>query len=142
MLATRHLLLAALLLAACKPPTPAPRSPTQSQSAPRPSPRASEAQHVSADEAPAEDDAPPADTSATLRATPETDLRVGERVEVCWEALGAQRCTLSILHASGEGDFGDVAASGCRPVIMERTTLIELFCANNTHALLQLDAAE
>ena len=79
---------------------------------------------------------------ATLRATPDTDLRVGQNVDVCWEAPGRSDCTLSILHASGEGDFGDVAASACRPVIVERTTLIELFCDTTTHALLQLNATE
>lgn len=125
MLAIRVAIVFALLLAGCDPAVPASQPPEPPDLPAR-----------------SETDTPPTTAEATLRANPEANLSVGDQVEVCWKAPGRSDCTLSILHASGEGDFGDVAASGCRPVIMERTTLIELFCANNTHALLQLDTEE
>ncbi len=53
----------------------------------------------------------------------------GDTVEICWDEAASETCTLSVLHASGEGDFGDVALRGCRDIVMERDTLVELFCS-------------
>ncbi|RVU41500.1 hypothetical protein EA187_18690 [Lujinxingia sediminis] len=130
----RVALLSALTFVACEPTDPDSNSPHQPATTPKAEP--AKASKLT------ENKTPLTKAPATLRATPDTDLRIGDTVEVCWEAAGHQSCTLSILHASGEGDFGDVTARGCRQVVVEHTTLIELFCENSTHALLQLNASE
>ncbi|TXD36954.1 hypothetical protein FRC98_09440 [Lujinxingia vulgaris] len=129
----RFTLIAVLLLLGCEPESP----PSPSSARPA-APSGSELARPPEAKA----DTPPAPAAAALRATPDANLKVGDTVEVCWQAPDRTGCTLSILHASGEGDFGEVPASGCRELIVEHTTLIELFCQGDTHALLQLDAAE
>lgn len=125
---SRFALIAALLLLGCDSPAPAKTSPQRAATAPPVEQLEESAPHLA--------------PQVTLSATPDANWKVGDTVAVCWQAPGHTDCTLSILHASGEGDFGEVAARGCREVIVERTTLIELFCQGDTHALLQLDAAE
>jgi hypothetical protein len=86
----------------------------------------------------------PAVPAAEFTATPTGDLTVGDSVEVCWNTTRVTTCTLSILHASGEGEFGEVTAGrGCRPVVVETHTLVELFCSGeggDANALLELVA--
>ena len=95
-------------------------------------------------QAEAEAPASPPQPQARLEATPTGDLKAGDTVEVCWTTENFQTCTLSILHASGEGNFGDVHPhGGCRPVVMEEHTLIELFCSGpggDAHEVLNLQA--
>lgn len=67
--------------------------------------------------------------------------RSDEGVEVCWSTRDIEACTLSILHASGEGDFFDVEPRGCYVVIREAHTLVEIFCrgaAGDANGLLHL----
>ncbi|RAL21793.1 hypothetical protein DL240_13150 [Lujinxingia litoralis] len=127
------LLTAATLLGACQRPAP-----------PGPVPPPTPDTETTRSPAAPPDTAPSSPTpTSELRATPTQGFRAGDILRLCWSATAVETCTLSILHASGEGDFGPVNPQGCEPVRVESTTLTELFCQGphgDTHALLELRA--